>query len=270
MMSLKHLSLSINHTCELKKFSVEFVFIGKTAFITGGSSGLGQAIASRLSSQGARVIIADLQEPSKPWPSDRGIFTKTDVTNPESVRQAISSQKSQLDIIINNAGITHQPIPMHQCPLDSWHQVINVNLNGAFYVMKYGLEQMVKQNSNGGVIINTSSIAGIFPQGDNPAYNCSKAALIHLTIEAARHYGKYKIRVNAIAPTAVYTPLISKFISESKDPNLIKDQLQYLSLIPGYLPEPEDIAAAVAFLVSDEAKFITGTVLPVDAGYLTM
>ncbi|CAF1065147.1 unnamed protein product [Didymodactylos carnosus] len=245
-------------------------FIGKTAFITGGSSGIGQAIARLLSSEGARVIIADLQEPIKPWASDQRLFIKTDVTNPESVRKAVTSQKSQLDIIINNAGIFHPSIPIHKCPLDSWHQQMDVNLNGAFYVMKYGLEQMIKQNLDGGVIINTSSIAGIFPESNNAGYNCSKAALIHLTKEAARHYGKYKIRVNAIAPTAVRTPLLSKYISESKDSTLVKERLENLSVIPGYLPEPEDIAAVVAFLASDEAKFITGTVLPVDAGYLVM
>ena len=242
----------------------------KTALITGGASGLGKAIAERLNEEGAIVVIADLNEEAGKEVATTlgGYFIKTNVTEPESVELAVAytvEQTGKLDIFVNNAGIDGLQAITHESTLDNWHKVIDINLNGAFYGLKYALAQFVKQG-NGGVIVNTVSTVGLVGFANIPPYTASKAALVNLTRSTAVEYGKDFIRINAVAPTTVLTPLVQHFIDSAEDPAAMKLRMETMNPIPG-MPIVEDVAAAVAFLASDDARFISGVTLPVDGGY---
>ncbi|OKS88226.1 SDR family NAD(P)-dependent oxidoreductase [Mucilaginibacter polytrichastri] len=242
----------------------------KTALITGGASGLGKAIAERLTEEGATVVIADLNEDAGKELAEKlkGYFIKTNVTDAASVEAAVAytvEKAGKLDIFVNNAGIDGAQAPTHESTLENWHKVIDINLNGAFYGLKYALTQFVKQNT-GGTIINTVSIVGMVGFANIPPYTATKAALINLTRSTAVEYGKYHIRVNAVAPTTVLTPLVQHFIDSAEDPAAMKQHMETMNPIPG-IPEAADIAATVAFLASDDAKFITGITIAVDGGY---
>lgn len=242
----------------------------KSALITGGASGLGKAIAERLKEEGAVVVIADLNEEAGKKLAETlgGYFIKTNVTEPESVERAVAytvEQTGNLDIFVNNAGIDGLQSPTHQHPLENWHKVIDINLNGAFYGLKYALAQFIKQGK-GGTIINMVSTAGIVGFANIPPYTAAKAALVNLTRSTAVEYGKDFIRINAVAPTTVLTPLVQHFIDSAADPKAMKQHMETMNPIPG-MPVVEDIAAAVAFLASDDARFISGITLPVDGGY---
>lgn len=243
---------------------------GKTAIVTGAAGDLGKAIAEKLSEYGTHVVLADIDEEKGAANASRinGYFIKTDVTVPEEVQKTIDlavSRFGQLDIYINNAGTESVQSPMHLSSLDDWHRVIDVNLNGMFYGMKYALAQFIAQGTPG-VIINMVSIAGLVGFPELPSYNASKGGIVNLTREAAVEYGKYHIRVNAVAPTAVRSAMLERYIQSSASPEATRIMVKNMNPIPD-LPEPEDIAAAVAFLASDDARFITGVTLPVDAGY---
>jgi len=242
----------------------------KTALITGGASGLGKAIAERLKEEGAIVVIADLnEEAGKQLASTLGgYFIKTNVTEPSSVELAVAytvEQTGSLDIFVNNAGIDGLQAITHESSLENWNKVIDINLNGAFYGLKYALAQFVKQGK-GGAIINMVSTAGIVGFANIPPYTAAKAGLVNLTRSTAVEYGKYFIRINAVAPTTVLTPLVQHFIDSAADPKAMKERMETMNPIPG-MPKVEDIAAAVAFLASDDASWISGVTLPVDGGY---
>ena len=242
----------------------------KTALITGGASGLGKAIADRLTEEGAIVVIADLSEESGKAVAAQlnGYFIKTNVTNALEVEAAIAftvEKTGKLDIFVNNAGIDGIQAPTHESTLENWHKVIDINLNGAFYGLKYALTQFVKQN-NGGVIINMASIVGLVGFENIPPYTAAKAALVNLTRSTAVEYGKYHIRVNAVAPTTILTPLVQHFIDSADDPAAMKQHMETMNPIPG-MPEAIDIAASVAFLASDDARYISGITIAVDGGY---
>lgn len=242
----------------------------KTALITGGVSGLGKAIAERLTIEGAVVIIADLnEEAGKQLAGElKGYFVKTNVTDAEAVKAAVDfavEKTGKLDVFVNNAGIDGAQAPTHESSLENWHKVIDINLNGAFYGLKYALAQFVKQNT-GGAIINMASTAGLVGFANIPPYTAAKAALVNLTRATAVEYGKYNIRVNAVAPTTVLTPLVQHFIDSADDPAAMKLHMETMNPIPG-MPEASDIAATVAFLASDDARFVSGITIAVDGGY---
>jgi NAD(P)-dependent dehydrogenase (short-subunit alcohol dehydrogenase family) len=239
---------------------------GKTALITGGASGLGKAIAERFAAEGATIVIADINEPS----ADAGYFISTDVTNAAAVRNMIEQtvlRTQRLDILVNNAGTDGAQMRLHEYTPESWRQVVDLNLNAVFYGMKYGLEQLLRQG-NGGVIINMSSIAGLIAFTGAPAYCATKAAVTHLTKAAALEYGPHNIRINAIAPTAVMTPLLEQHIRRSPDPAAMKAFVESTNMLPGIL-HPEDIAAAALYLAGDESRYVSGITLPVDGAYST-
>ncbi|MFB0875683.1 MULTISPECIES: SDR family NAD(P)-dependent oxidoreductase [unclassified Sphingobium] len=243
---------------------------GKVVLVTGGASGLGKATVARFAEEGSRVVVADLNVEGAQAVATQfgGRAVGMNVADPASVEQAISlavESFGRLDVLVNNAGIESARALIHEATLENWRNVIDVNLTGVFYCMKYGLGQFVKQG-DGGNIVNISSIAGMVAVSGLPPYVAAKAGVSNLTREAAIEYGPRGIRVNAVAPTAVYTPLLQRMSGASKQPSEVIDGLKGLSPLHG-VAAPEDIAAAVAFLASDDARFISGVTLPVDGGF---
>ncbi len=247
---------------------------GKVAIITGGASGIGKATASLLAKEGAKVVIADVNEAGGKKVAEeikgeggKAIFVKHDVTSENDWSEVIKktlAEFGKLDILVNNAGVLFAK-PIEDTPLEQWRWLMSVNLDGVFLGTKYAIRAMKK--SGGGSIINLSSIAGLVGTiDDTSAYCASKGAVRLFTKAAALECSKaghnYGIRVNSVHPGVVETPL-----SE----NLLKDKALRASIEGrhpiGYVGEPIDIAYAILYLASDESKFATGSELVVDGGW---
>ena len=242
----------------------------KIAIVTGGASGLGKAIVERFAQEGSKVVVADLNEDAGQEIASNvgGLFVKTDVTDAAAVEALVAqavAQYGRLDIMVNNAGIDGVQAPIAEADDDNWHKVIDINLNGVYYGMKHGIAAMLKAG-NGGSVINMASIAGMVGFANIPPYTASKAAVINMARAAAQEYGKDNIRVNAICPTAILTPLVEHFIDTSADPAAQRAGLESMNALPG-MPEAIDVANAALFLASDEARFVSGVVLPIDGAY---
>jgi NAD(P)-dependent dehydrogenase (short-subunit alcohol dehydrogenase family) len=246
-------------------------FEGKVAFVTGGASGLGAAAAQRFSDEGAQVIVADIDAAGaeKVASSLRdGYAVQLDTSDAESVARGVADgveHFGRLDVVFNNAGITGAQLILHEMDVADWDRVRAVNGDGVFYVMKYTIEAMLR--TGGGSIVNTSSTAGLTGQLNISPYTFAKAGIIGLTRSAAIEYAKQNIRVNAIAPTVVWTPLVQRFAESAPDPAAMRTLMENYNPIPG-IPTAEDVAALVAFLASDEARWITGHTVPIDGGYV--
>ncbi len=243
-------------------------FKGKTALITGSARGIGRAIAERLASEGARVIISDVLEDVARSTVEEfkakgydAVAIKADVSNFEDAGHLIDEAVKQyetLDIVVNNAGITRDTLMMRMKEAD-WDAVLNVNLKGAFLVTQAAAKVMIKQRN--GRIVNISSVVGRMGNAGQTNYAASKAGLIGLTKAAAKELASRGITVNAIAPGFIKTEMTDKM------PEAAREKLS--GGIPlGRLGLPEDVAAVTAFLVSDDAAYITGQVVGVDGGLL--
>jgi NAD(P)-dependent dehydrogenase (short-subunit alcohol dehydrogenase family) len=245
-------------------------FENKVLFVTGGASGLGAATARRFADEGARVAVADINEDgARGYAASLpdGIAVPVDTADPASVQRAIRDaveHYGRIDVIFNNAGIEGEQAGLHEMTVDNWQRVTSVNGDGVFYVLKYGIEAMLE--TGGGAVINTSSTAGLTAQDNISPYTFTKAGIVGLTRSAAVEYAARGIRVNAVAPTVVMTPLVRRFIDSAADPAEMLQRMQSFNPIPGIV-EPEDVAALVAFLASDDARWITGVTIPIDGGY---
>ena len=253
----------------------------KSVLVTGGARGLGAAICQRLSDDGYSVVVGDiLEEEGQGLVSsslnNSSSYVKLDVSDPKQMEAAIQytvEQHGRLDALVNNAGIVSPQVPLAEFDIEEWKKGIDINLNGTFFGLKFGLQQMVKQQGGdrgggGGCIVNMSSTAGFRGYPKLGPYTASKFAVKGMTQAAAVEYAKYNIRVNAIAPTGVETPLVKQFIEESPDPEAFSGMITAQNALSGF-PQPEDVADACAFLLNDrEARYITGHTLPVDAGAL--
>ena len=245
-------------------------FEGKVAYVTGGASGLGAATAKRLAEEGAAVVVADVnEEGAKALAATLpdALALRVDTGDAEAVERSIAAaleRYGKIDLIFNNAGISGEQLRIHESSVENWKRVARINGDGVFYVLKYGIAAMLK--TGGGAIVNTSSTNGLIGIPNIPPYTFTKWGVIGITKSAAIEYAKDGIRVNAVAPTVVRTPLVEQFIKDAADPAQMAAVMENFNPMPG-MPEPQDVAAAVTFLLSDEARFITGHVIPIDGGY---
>jgi len=243
-------------------------FKGKVVFVTGAASGIGRATAIAFASEGARTAILDRSADALNGVADTirqkngdvlGIVC--DVSEPSQVQAAVEQviQKyGRLDVAFNNAGVENKAGRVHEIELSEWDRIMNINLRGLFVCMKHELGQMVRQG--GGVVVNTSSGAGIRGVSGGAAYAASKHAIIGLTRSAALDYAKQNIRVNAVLPGNIETPMMGRFTGG--------DIQKAIDLEPvGRLGKPEEIAEAVLWMASDLGGFVTGAATVVDGGW---
>ena len=228
---------------------------GRVALVTGGASGIGLACCRRLADEGAIVAALDL---------DSGDY-RADVRDEAAVSgavDALAGSRGRIDIVVNSAGVAGGG-PVHLVPLDEWRRVIDVNLTGTFLVSKHALRHMVRQRS--GTIVNIASIEGIQGTEGGSSYNASKGGVVMLTKNMAIDYGRAGIRVNCICPGFIDTPLL-RAVMDSPGMSQVRDHYRDLHVL-GRFGRPEEIAAAAAFLASDDASFVTGHPLVVDGGF---
>lgn len=243
----------------------------RVALVTGGASGLGKACAQKFADEGAIIVVSDINvENGEAFVASlpKAHFIRADVSKAEEVEAMVAetvAKYGRLDILMNNAGIDGAQAPTHESTLENWHNVMKINMDGVYYGLKYGIAQMVRQQS--GVVLNTSSTVGLVAFANIPPYSASKAGVIGLTRAAAIEYAKQGIRVNAICPSVVRTPLVEHFIATSDDPAATEERFANLNPIPGLIPL-DAVANAALFLVSDDSAFITGHALPIDGGYV--
>jgi NAD(P)-dependent dehydrogenase (short-subunit alcohol dehydrogenase family) len=238
---------------------------GKVTVVTGGASGIGRASALLLADEGARVIVADIDEAGGRDTvraiRERGgeaVFVRTDVTVAADVERMIAAAVEtygRLDVLFNNAGIAHRA-PVDECTEEDWDRVIAINLKGVFLGSKYAVPVMVRQG--GGSIINTASGAGLVGTVRSPAYCASKGGVVLLTKQMALDFAQDNIRVNAICPGAVDTPLMDLILREISDDLDEAKRIYEGRLARGRMLAPEEVAHAVLYLASDESGFMTG------------
>ena len=238
----------------------------KVAIITGGGSGCGIGICKKFSDEGARVIVADINLSSAEEVAKdiNGIALEVDVSNSASMKtfsEEVFTKFGNLDIVVNNAGVTHLPAPMETISEDEFDRVININVRSIYLSAKNFVPHMKLNKS--GVILNMASTAGISPRPNLNWYNASKGWVITATKAMAVELAPYNVRVNALNPVAGETPLLKAFMG--KDTPEIREK--FLSTIPiGRFSTPEDLGNAACFLCSDEASMITGVAMEVDGG----
>lgn len=247
---------------------MENTFKDKVALVTGGSSGIGRATALAFAKKGAKVVIADWIENQETIDliknmGGEAIFVKCDVSKSADVKALIEKTIDtfgRLDFAYNNAGIEGTSAPTQDCSEENWDKTIDVNLKGIWLCMKYQIPVMLKKGK--GSIVNCSSVAGLVGFQGLPAYVASKHGVIGLTKTAALENAKLGIRINAVCPGVIQTPMIDRLTGNQKEA-----EEQFTTMEPvGRFGQPEEIACAVMWLCSDEASFVTGIEMPVDGG----
>lgn len=243
----------------------------KVIIVTGGSSGIGRVSALGFTREGAKVVIADTDVNGAEETVEiiegaggRATYLKVDVSNSHDVEELVKrcvKENGRLDCAFNNAGIEGLTAPTADCTEDNWDRTIDINLKGVWLCMKYQILEMLKRG--GGSIVNTSSVAGLVGVENRPAYVASKHGIAGLTKAAAIEYSNRNIRVNAICPGVIRTPLIERLISEDPEFEAVRIARHPI----GRLGAPEDVAKTAAWLLSDDASFVTGHIMAVDGGY---
>jgi meso-butanediol dehydrogenase/(S,S)-butanediol dehydrogenase/diacetyl reductase len=241
----------------------------KIIFLTGGSMGIGFECAKKYAEAGAKVIIMandqhSLDQSMKILGEEHSFFFG-DISNASDVELAIQHtlrKYGKIDVIHNNAGIANPSKPLHQTDEADWQKLFDVNLKGILFTTRYGLEALKETQ---GCILNTSSLVGEIGQLDHAAYAATKGGVNALTKSMALDYAKYKIRVNAVAPAGVWTPMLREWGKNQEDAARIEKYLDEIHVL-GYCPEGDVIADACVFIISDKARFITGNIMPVSGG----
>lgn len=249
---------------------MEKTFENKGAIVTGGSFGIGRATAIAFAKRGAKVTIADWIEDNETLnliqaAGGEAIFIKCDVSKDSDVKAMVEKSIStfgRLDYAFNNAGIEGTSAPTQDCTEENWEKTISVNLKGVWLCMKYEIQHMIKQGK--GAIVNNASIAGLVGFPGLPAYVASKHGVLGLTKNAALENAKLGIRVNAVCPGVIRTPMIDRFTGKNKE---VEKQFENMEPI-GRMGLPEEVAEAVIWLCSDSASFVTGNTMAVDGGWI--
>ncbi len=242
---------------------------GKVVVLTGGASGIGRECALAYSREAATVAILDRDfETAKRTAAELGgqsVALYADVADGEAIRVAISAvmgRFGRIDAIHNNAGIASPSKPLHETAEQEWDEIQRINVKSVYWTTKFAFEALVASE---GTILNTASMVGLIGQQDHAAYVASKGAMISLTKAMAADYARYSIRVNAICPAGVWTPMLEQWCSEQQNPDSIRQYLDDIHLL-GYCPRGDVIADAAVFLLSSQARFLTGCILPVSGG----
>lgn len=246
---------------------------GKVILVTGGSTGIGRATAQILARDGATVVIADLQDAegartleSIKDSGGKAEYQHVDVSDYAAVRvlvSGIAARHGGLDCAFNNAGIEGPTAKIMDLAIEDWQRVIAINLTGVYICMKCELEQMLKQK-RGGAIVNTASAAGLIGIPGAAAYNSAKHGVVGLTKTVALEYARANIRVNAVCPGFIETPMLDRVTDAS-----VKIREQLIGTVPlRRVAQPHEIGDAVAWLMSDKSSYVTGVALPVDGGWV--
>ena len=245
---------------------------GKVSLITGAGSGIGRATARIFAREGARLVLADVADEggneTLKMVKDagaQGLYVRCDVANETAVEALVAravTEYGRLDCAFNNAGIGGAGRLTHEYSLAEWNRVMAINLTGVWLCMRAEIAQMLKQKS--GVIVNTSSIMGLTGAIRVPAYTAAKHGVAGLTKAAALEYARHGIRINAVCPAPIYTPLLMSAFEKRPD---MEDR--YARSEPmKRIGQPDEVGEAVAWLCSDRASYVTGLPMPVDGGYM--
>lgn len=245
------------------------MLLNKVILLTGGADGIGWECAKAYAKAGALVCIADKNDLGndklKELNGNNHLFIACDITDEEDVKNALDSiikKYSKLDAIHNNAGTANPSKPLHTTTNSEWDTVLNVNLKSIFLTTKYGVEHL---KSTKGCILSTSSLVGSIGQENHAAYAATKGAVNALTKAMALDYAPFGIRVNAVSPAAIKTPMLEVWSQQQPNKEDIQKYLDKLQPL-GKMPEGDVIADACVFLLSNAARFVTGCILPVSGG----
>jgi len=240
----------------------------KVAIVTGGASGIGRATAVAFAAEGAKVVVADMQDAAETIAlvkkaGGEGIYVKCDVSHENDVKILVEKTiqiYGRLDFGVNNAGVEGVQVPIQDLSENDWDRTININLKGIWLCMKHEIPYLLKQGK--GAIVNTASIAGVVGFPNMAAYVASKHGVAGLTKVAALELAKTGVRVNAICPGVIHTPMVDRALS----PDMEK---VYNAMIPmGRMGKPEEMADTILYLCSDSASYVTGQAMIADGGWV--
>jgi NAD(P)-dependent dehydrogenase (short-subunit alcohol dehydrogenase family) len=248
-------------------------FENQTVFVTGAGSGIGRETALRCAREGATVVVTDVdveggEETVAAIETLAGdaVFTDLDVTDAEAVRDAVDATADAhgLDVIVNNAGIAQSNGPLEEVPLEERDRIVEVNANGVWNGCRAAIPHLRAQGS--GAIVNVASLAGVVGQPWSAAYALTKGGVAKMTRSIAWELGRHGVRANAVCPGFTDTPMVQGGLEERDDPEAAREALERRYALKR-LGEPEEVAAAICFLASDDASFVTGHELVVDGGF---